>query len=648
VTRVRLALVLLVLASAAARAADEAPAWVKQAASITATFEPSVPAATLLDDRLVTVHGSGLTTTVERSVIRVLTLEGRRAAYGTARYLTDAEGVTSFEAWHLRPGAQWKRYKKEQIVDMTAAPNDVYNESRVQLISGVDDVEPGSVFAYEWTLKSRSTFAQFEWPFQGRNPSVLSRFSIVLPEGWRAEGVMFNHPPLPPTVTGDRTSWQMRDLPYIPDEPGGPAVTNVAPLLAVSTFPPAGAPSVGSFATWSDVSRWISELGEASARGSDALAAAARDLVKDARTERERIEAIGRFVQGISYISVQTGVGRGGGYRPHPAVDVFTKRFGDCKDKANLMRVLLGAAGVKAHMVTVYHGDRAYVREEWPSPQQFNHAIVAAVLTEPSNASSVLDTKLGRLFFFDPTDEVTRPGDLPAAQQGSLALVIAGKDGTLVRLPATTAEQNRVVSRARLELESDGTVRAEVKELATGSMATAYRRDLKEQTRPEYLKSIESWFSRSNAGAKLTKIEPLDGPDAFTLDVAFTAPRWAQAVSRELVLVKPSVAPRRRMLSLSEPRRTLPLLLDAHASTQIVEMKVPAGFVVDELPDPVALETPFGTYRATTEKSGTTVTVTRDLVLRRATIPAADVAAVRGFFEKLRAADDAPIVLRRE
>ena len=39
---------------------------------------------------------------------------------------------------------------------------------------------------------------------------------------------------------------------------------------------------------------------------------------------------------------------------------------------------------------------------------------------------------------------------------------------------------------------------------------------------------------------------------------------------------------------------------------------------------------------------------TRSLVVRRATIPASEYAKVRGFYEKVRAADQAPVVLVRE
>jgi hypothetical protein len=123
---------------------------------------------------------------------------------------------------------------------LAAAPNDVFNEVRVKVISGRDEVEVGAVFGCEWTSEERSVFTQFDWQFQERLPALLSRFTISLPPGWRAEGVTLNHSKIEASITGSAYTWELRDLPYIEDEHASPEVTTIAPRLAVSYFPPAG------------------------------------------------------------------------------------------------------------------------------------------------------------------------------------------------------------------------------------------------------------------------------------------------------------------------------------------------------------------------------------------------------------------------
>src|SRR6185503_16953435 len=93
----------------------------------------------------------------------------------------------------------------------------------------------------------------------------------------------------------------------------------------------------------------------------------------------------------------------------------------------------------------IYSGEPSYVREEWPSPQQFNHCIIAVKITDDTQAATIVKhPRLGRLLIFDPTDPDTPLGNLPYDEQGSFALIVAGNDGILLRMPTTPPETNRL------------------------------------------------------------------------------------------------------------------------------------------------------------------------------------------------------------
>jgi len=124
---------------------------------------------------------------------------------------------------------------------------------------------------------------------------------------------------------------------------------------------------------------------------SDAVADRAKSLTVNAADDFGKIAAIGKFVQGLQYVSIQTGTGRGGGYKPHTSSEVLAKAYGDCKDKANLMRAMLKAVGIVSYPVAIYSGDPDYVREEWPSPHQVNHVILAVALPPGKEVSSRLN-----------------------------------------------------------------------------------------------------------------------------------------------------------------------------------------------------------------------------------------------------------------
>ncbi|HKR02499.1 MAG TPA: DUF3857 domain-containing protein [Pyrinomonadaceae bacterium] len=644
-------LALLVLSSSAALAGDEVPAWLQEAAARKApAYDKDVPAVVLLDESVMTVGEDGRITTTSTYAVRILKREGRDEAVAREAYATDSGKVREMKAWLIRPGGDVKRFGKDQTLDVASATNDVYDESRLKVIDASNEADAGTVFGYQTVTESRTFFSQTLWYFQGDLPVLQSRYQLTLPQGWTASSVTFNHAKIDPTVTGTTYTWELRDLPYIEHEPSGPSVTNLAPRVAINYSAPAGAQAAGArnFSNWTDVSRWYSELSDPQVTLDDALAGKARELTMNAKTELERIQIIGRYVQNLQYISIQIGVGR---YRPHSATEVFAKSYGDCKDKANLMRAMLKAVKINSYPVLIYSGDPNYVREDWASPSQFNHCIIAIRVSDETNAPTVLKhASLGRLLIFDATDDNTPVGDLPDYEQGSFALIAAGDAGALMRMPATPPESNKLERQAEVNLAPDGSINAVIKERSVGQSAVDERNLFRRLSRPEYTKVIEDWITRGASGAKVSKLEPADNSleGRFALDVEFSAGRYAQLMQDRLLVFKPAIVSRMDGLALTAASRKHPVVLDAHAYTEIVRVKLPEGFDVDELPDPVKLETAFGNYASTYEVKDGHLIFTRTLVQRAATIPADQYSTVRTFFERIRAAEGSPVVLAKK
>ena len=633
-------------------AADDAPAWLRQLASAEHPAQDKrVPALVLLSEQTIKVDDDGKVTTVERGAVRILSRVGCEKAVAQVSYVTDTGKVRDLRAWMIRPGGTVKRYGKDEIVDLAAAPNDVFNDVRIKVIGARDDAEPGSVFGYEWITEDRSIFTQLDWEFQDRLPVVASRFAIGLPFGWRAEAVMFNHEKVEPVVNGSTYTWELHDLPFIEEEPASPPVTALAARLAVSYFPPANKRiGVGVFNNWADVSRWLTGLSEGQSALDGAVAGKTRQLTANAKTELERIRAIGSYVQTVNYVSIQTGIGRGGGYRPHPATEVFAKSYGDCKDKANLMRAMLKAAGIESYLVSIYSGDPFYVRQEWPSPQQFNHCIIAVKIGETTNAATIVKhPSLGRLLVFDPTDDSTPVGDLPDHEQGSLALIVAGGEGSLLKMPETPPEANRIDRYVDAVLSADGSIIVRVRERSFGQAAVTCRREFRGLSRTDYANGIEGWITRGAAGATVSKVEPLDNnaEGSFSLDVEFAAPRYGQVMQDRLLVFKPAMVSRRESLFLAELARRYPVVLSSRADTETVEVKLPKGFKVDELPDAAKFDTPFGTYSTSYSVKDNKLSFTRALLVRGVTVPVRDYDKVRGFFASIRASEQALVALAR-
>ena len=652
--KLRLFAILALLLFASPALADDTPSWVQQAAAIKVpTYDKDVSAVVLIDESQTSINSDGRVNEVFNHAVRILRREGRGYAVGRVGYVPETGKVKEFRAWLIRPNGEIKRFGKDDSIDLQASLNDVYNEYRFKSISAKDDADVGAVFAYSYTLEDRSIFSQADWAFQNSLPVITSRYNLTLPEGWRAEAVMFNHPGIEPRVNGSSYSWELSNLPAIPEEPLSPSLTHLVPRLAVSYFPPANSQqlSIKTFSKWSDVAAWMSELEDSQVIIDDALTRKANELTASAKTEYDKIRAIANYVQNIQYISIQTGLGRGGGYRPHSSSEVFAKSYGDCKDKANLMRAMLKVVGIDAVPVSIYSGDPNYVRASWPSPQQFNHCIIAVKVSDQTQGNTIIKhASLGRLLIFDPTDEETPIGDLPFHLQGSLALLDSKTETDLVRMPVTPPEMNQFERTATLQLLPDGGISGHIKEQANGQTAAALRSEFRSMSKPDFTVTIEKWLTKGITSARLNKIEPTEntGDGSFSLNLEFTANTYGQLMQNRLLVFKPVVVARREDLSLTAPTRKHPVVLHANAYSETVRVQLPVGFVVDELPDAVKLQTAFGSYVTSYEVKNNELVFKRQLSQQATTIAAADYETVRKFFESIRAAENAPVVLARK
>ncbi len=629
---------------------ENVPSWLQQSAkAVSPTYEKDVPAVVLHNEQTVNVNPDGVMTVTTFHAVRLLTRGGKNYADAYAPYLQSSSKVREIKAWLLRADGTFKFYGKDETLDQVSDPDDIYDEYRVKTIDGSKDADVGMVFGFTTVIEERPLFTQDRWEFQRRLPTLLSRYSLNLPSGWQATSVAFNRAEIKPTISGSNYVWEMRDMQPIPPEPDGPSVNNLAPRIVVNYFPTSANAHV--YDTWQDVSKWYTELSQSSLTLDDTIAGKAQDLTANSKTELEKIRAIAEYVQSLRYISLQIDVARGGGHRPRPANLVLQRGFGDCKDKANLMRAMLKALKIESYLVLIYSGDPTFVRAEWASPRQFNHCIIAVKVSAETNAPTVMThEKLGRIMIFDATDSYTQLGDLPDHEQGSFALVAAGADGDLVKMPTLSPDSNKQERYAEVNLLNDGAIEGKIRQQSFGQSASFERGKLRELSAADYSVSLERWLTSRIKGGKVTKAVPsdqkLDGK--FDLNIEFSAPNYAQLMQGKLMVFNPAMVGRLDQFSPVEGKRQTPIMIDSSSYSETIKVKLPEGFVIDEIPESSQIEAPFGKYNARYETVDGFLLLKRSLVLNRMTVPAARYEDVRNFFGVVRAAEQSPVVLLKK
>ena len=641
----------LALPAALAHAANDVPDWVKQAASATLPSYPAkVTNVTLLREEAVTVDVDGHRVMRERGVIRVLQAGADKIAAHRA-YDSKTGRIRDFQGWLIPPLGKPIPYAKNRVLDIAVAQGEVYDEYRAKVLE-LGDARPGSVFAWEVIEEERSIFTQDEYGFQERSPVLVSRFTLTLPAAWEAKGVVINADKQEPKISGSTYTWEMRNLPWREREDYSPALDALVPRLLVSYFPPSdNRQGLKGLKDWTEVSSWMSTLVEPAADATEAVRAKARQLTAGATTELDRIRAIAAFTQHTKYVEIALNLTRGGGYTPHRAEETLARNYGDCKDKATLMRALLKTLDIESYLVNISADDRDYVHPEWASPTQFNHAIVAVHVSDAVNLATVLpDTPLGRLLIFDPTDPITSVGDLPKEEQGSHALVIAGARGALLAMPQLPASANRIESTVEASVDAFGRLDAQIQRQYFGQSAVPLR-GVETYLGGDELKTLfEKGFARRIGATTVRRVTTDTHPEdnRLTVSVDVGSERFAQNMQGNLYVVRPGMLASGGEYFLPLKPRTSPVKLGADLRHDTIRIHMPQGFKLDELPGPVKVTSPYGELDAEWTVSGAEIVMKQTLEIRGKVAGPSEYADIRGFFDKLAGAEDAPIVFVKQ
>lgn len=630
------------LLGAATVCAAEAPPWLLEAAA--APDDPAwgdAPLAELLHDDAITFAADGKLTERERRVVRVRAAEGHDLAGSAMSYDSEADRIVSVKAWVVHPDGRRDEIRKDAIHDVAQVDAELYDAYRACVVSAGDLVEDGAVVGVEFVREGRTIFAQQGMSFQGSAPVVLARFTLTLPEGWDVRAQAFNcDAPIEPQRTGQTWTWEMRGLPWIPDEPLSPPRRARVPWLGVNCVPPPGAPvgkTTAALDSWSAWAAWLHGRGLLADVESPALRTQALQCVAGATTRRDSLARLARFVQNLRYTLVIADAAHGGGVTPHPACDVLAHGYGDCKDKASLLRTMMRVVGIEARLVSAFSGDADHIRPEWPSLTQFNHCIVAIAAPESLAGEPIVRTADGaRWLLFDPTDPYTRLGDLPEDLQGSFVLV-RGADGSLVRVPRRSATDNALTTRTDIVPDSTGAAQVHTRWLGRFQAGRELLATWRAESPRDHRARLEHEVARVAPGAVVASMQLSgDSTEIVAEDVDYSAPRWLRAVTggrRSAPLVW---LPLDLSFGDDQTPRTQPLLLDDAVRRDTVVIHLAQPIARGPLLEPVQFDSPAGRYTASAVSDGDAILIARAIELHRQTLPASTAQELRSFLRAIR------------
>jgi hypothetical protein len=615
------------------------------------TYDEKTDAVLLYSEINVTVISTDKIRTQVREAYKILRPNGRE--HGTVYVNSNPQRkVRTLHGWCIP--AQGKDFEVKDKDAIEAAPGidggELISDVKYKILR-IPAPDPGNIVGYEYEVEEQPFFLQEIWHFQQLDPVRESRYSLQLPAGWEYKASWLNHEAVSVTDSGGNVSqWVLHDVKGIRREPKMPPRDGVAGFMIISLFPPGGV--LNGFANWNEMGKWYINLVGSRVEASPEIKQQVAALTASKTTTLEKMQTLASFVQrDVRYVGIELGIG---GYQPHPASEVFTHRYGDCKDKATLLRSMLREIGVDSYHVVIYT-ERGAVTPKTPAHSGFNHLITAIKLpdglTDPSLVATVQHLKLGKLLFFDPTNDLIPFGQIPGYLQANYGLLVTPDGGELIELPQQPSSMNSIRRTAQLTLDKNGTLRGNVEELRLGQRASSERGRLRIVSKDaDRIKPIEELLAGSLGSFQITRasllnVQQTDRP--FGFNYSFESPNYAKSAGN-LLLVRPRVIGMKGsgFLETKESRK-FPIEFEEPAQdTDSFEITIPPGYVVDDVPPPVDADYGFASYHSKTVVNGNVVDYTRTFEVKELSVPVDKAEQLKKFYRIIAGDERNTVVLK--
>lgn len=292
------------------------------------------------------------------------------------------------------------------------------------------------------------------------------------------------------------------------------------------------------------------------------------------RNETELMRGIYYWVQNnMKYIAFEDGLG---GQVPREANDVFTRRYGDCKDFASLITTMCKAAGIRSYLAWIGSRDLPYTYKQLPNGYSTNHMIAAASVD-------------GKWVFIDGTSKHTAFGTPSGFTQGKEAMISIDPDSFVIEtVPIMPATANESINTLYLTIDDKHTINGNV-HLELNGYSRSYMVDALYYTGIDKVNDqLKKYMSVGNNKCEVTALSTNDynnNDSAFIIDYTFTLPDYVRSIDDEMFvnmhLHKQHLNSR---IDTAGKRIAAKDIEYAYSDKVVAVLKIPAGYKIKKLP----------------------------------------------------------------
>jgi hypothetical protein len=359
-------------------------------------------------------------------------------------------------------------------------------------------------------------------------------------------------------------------------------------------------------------------------------------LTSKEKSEKLKSEKIFYWVQdNIRYLAFEDGYG---GYIPRNAEDIYKKRYGDCKDMANIITTMHRLAGLKSYLVWIGTRDIPYKLDQVPLPCAFNHMISVANIEN-------------EWIFLDATGKYYNHGFPTDMIQTKEALISINEDSCLImKVPEVNQERNTTIHNLELSLVDNslkGKGRKVIKGLPKANFLQSYYHVESSDQNTFWSNNLR--YGNNKCEASNYKVET---PEYYTKEFAvnfdITLPEYALRVNDEVFI---NLNLRKDFYdSKIEDNDTRKVSIEydmKHINEHQVSFEIPKGYNLSYIPEKISYDhSQFG-FEIWYEKKENKIIYHKTISIKTLEIQPSDFTAWNDMIRKLNKAYKESISLKK-
>ena len=326
--------------------------------------------------------------------------------------------------------------------------------------------------------------------------------------------------------------------------------------------------------------------------------------------------------------------------RNDTADETIRRRYGTPREINRLFVAMLKAAGMDARVAELTTRDENFFHRSFADAFQFNSEVTAVISRD------------GAVQFYDPGTPYCPPGMLSWEKEGVTALVYDKRDARFVDTPVTDAAINNEDRRLSIAAFADGRAEVRTETKLTGQRALELRNELiglvPEEQRKMALGAARNLLPQASideSSAALSNLTNLGAP--VELKYNFTAPQFVTRAGSRLLLRPLLLSHRDESLTAAPRRSNMMYFHYPWSESERVIIEPPAGYEIEQLPDPVNIDIGAARYLATFTRLDQRVVYERRLMVNAITFTVDQYPTVKAFFDRVHQADRAVISFKQ-